>query len=452
MNVMQAKSTARNQRHRNLDQVPERVTDDISAYLARGVVVVVLLVGGLGGWAATAQLAGAVVGHGTVVVDSSVKKVQHPTGGVVGEIRVRDGDKVATGDLLIRLDDTIMRANLGIVTSQLNELAIRQARLKAERDGADQVDFPPQLVGREMDPEIRALVAGERGLFESRRTARAGQKAQLKERMAQLGEEVNGLLAQQQAKVKELELITSELVAVEELWSKNLVPLTKLISLRRDGARIEGERAQLIASAAQAKAKIAETELQIIQLDQDLKTEVMKELREIQAKQAELNERRIAAADHLKRIDIRAPQAGIVHQLSVHTVGGVISQSEPIMLIVPEGDALVVEAKIAPQDIDSVRPGEQATIRFPAFNVRTTPEFNGIVDRVSADLAKEPQAKDAYYLARITLPETELKRLGQLRLVPGMPAEVHIRTSERTALSYLVKPLSDQIAKTFIEQ
>ena len=207
----------------------------------------------------------------------------------------------------------------------------------------------------------------------------------------------------------------------------------------------------LTASTAQARAKIAETRLQIIQLDQDLKTEVMKDLRDTQAKVAELSERRVGAEDQLKRVDIRSPQSGIVHQLSVHTIGGVVTQSEPIMLIVPEGEALVIEAKIAPQDIDHVQMGQAAFVRFTAFSQRTTPEFNGSVVRLAADLTKEQQTGQAYFIARIGLPESEVKRLGKLKLVPGMPAEVYIRTTERTALSYLIKPLRDQITRAFTE-
>jgi HlyD family secretion protein len=243
-----------------------------------------------------------------------------------------------------------------------------------------------------------------------------------------------------------------ELVEVEKLWTTKLVPLSKVIALRRDAARIEGELAQLVATVAQAKAKITETELQIIQIDQDLRTEVMKDLRESQAKVAELVERRTAAEDQLKRVDIRAPQDGNVHQLNVHTVGGVINHSEPIMLIVPEGDTLAIEARIAPQDIDHVRAGQPAFVRFTAFNQRTTPEFNGEVSRVAADLTREPQANQAYYVARISLPDAETRRLGQLKLVPGMPAEVFIRTDERSVLSYLIKPLRDQVAKAFVER
>jgi HlyD family secretion protein len=434
---------------------PRETPDEIRKLLLIGSTAVFLLVGGLGSWAATANLAGAVVAQGTVVVDSSVKKVQHPTGGVVGEIRVRDGDRVAAGDIVMRLDETITRANLGVVTSQLDELYVRQARLKAERDGADTVELPKELAARSEDQEIVQILAGERTLFESRRTGRAGQKAQLIERINQLNEEIVGLEAQTLAKARELELVNTELAENLKLWQRNLTPLSKYIALQREAARITGERAQLVASTAQEKAKIAETRLQIIQLDQDLKTEVMKDLREAQAKTAELIERRVSAEDQLRRVDIRSPQSGIVHQLSVHTVGGVITPSEPIMLVVPDGDSLVVEAKIAPQDIDHVHLGQAAYIRFTAFNQRTTPEFNGTVIHVAADLTKDQQpqqASQSYFVARVGLTDAESKRFGRLKLVPGMPAEVFIRTGERTALSYLIKPMRDQITRAFTEQ
>jgi HlyD family secretion protein len=429
-----------------------RVSDNLRPYMAIGAAVFAVLVFAVGGWAATAELAGAVIAQGTVVVDSSVKKVQHPTGGIVGEILVRDGAKVAAGDLLLKLDDTITKVNLQIVTSQLDELAIRKARLEAERDGASLLSVPQALAARIKISSVREAVTGETTLFESRRTARAGEKAQLAERAAQLRQEINGLDAQQVAKSEEIELIAKELIGLLQLQKANLVPSLKVTTLQREKSRIGGERAQLMAAAAQAKGKIAEIELQTIQLDQDFRTEVMKELRELQAKQADLEERRVAAEDQLKRIEIRAPQAGIVHQSTVHTVGGVISQSEPLMLIVPEGDALVIETRIAPQDIDHVRTGQAAIARFTAFNQHTTPEFAGEVTRVAADLTREPQTGQAYFLARVALSEDDLKRAGALRLVPGMPAELHIRTQVRTPLSYLMKPLSDQFARAFREQ
>jgi HlyD family secretion protein len=431
---------------------PKPVSDNLRMHMAVGLAALLLLAGGLGGWAATAELAGAVLAQGTVVVDSNVKKVQHPSGGIVGEIHVEDGDKVAAGDLLIRLDETVTKANLLVITRQLDELAIRSARLKAERDGAASFALPAALATRSAEPEVHEILIGERSLFDSRRTAITGQKAQLRERIAQLEKQMVGITAQSEAKSKEIVLIKKELEGLTLLFEKGLVPITKYTATQREAVRLEGERAQLYASHAQAKGRIAETELQIIQLDQDTRRDVIRELRDIQAKEAELNERRIAAEDQLRRIDIRAPQAGIVHQLAVHTVGGVITSSEPVMLIVPEGDALVIEAKVAPQDIDHVGVGQAAFIRFTAFNQRTTPEFRGEVSRVAADLTREQQTGLAHFVTRIALSQAELQRLGTLKLKPGMPAEIQIRTTERTALSYLMKPLTDQIERAFRER
>lgn len=429
--------------------------DQILGYLLAGSVLSALLVFGVGGWAATTELAGAVLASGTVVVDSKVKKVQHPTGGVVGDIRVKDGDVVRAGDLLVRLDGTVTKANLETVTKQLDELAVRDARLRAELGGEDRVAFPERLKGRELEPALVAIMTSEQALFDSRKDARRGQRSQLLERIAQLRAQIQGLTEQGVSKTHEIDLIGEELKRLEPLEAIKLVPLTKMNDTRRDLSQLQGEQAQLLSSSAEAKEKIAETELQIIQLDEDMRTEDGKELRELQGKQAELIERRISAEDQLKRVDIRAPQTGIVHQLSVHTVGGVIAQGETIMLIVPDDDPLVVEAKIAPADIDHVRVTQAAFIRFPAFDQRTTPEVLGEVSLVSADLTREtaPGALAApYYLAQISLSPDSLAKLSGLKLIPGMPAEVHIETPKRSALSYLVKPLTDQIALAFKER
>src|SRR5215203_6824739 len=325
----------------------------IRRHLVAGIVLVVLLAGGFGGWAATAEFAGAVIAPGNLVVETNVKKVQHPTGGVVGELRVRDGDAVKAGDVVVRLDDTVTRANLAIVVKSLDELTARQARLEAERDGTPAPSFAAELLARRSDPEVARLIGGEQKLFETRRTARQGQKAQLKERVGQLQEQISGLNDQIAAKKREIALIGEELKGVRELWNKNLIPIQRVTALERDAARLEGERGALISTVAQIKGKITETELQIMQIDQDLRTEVGKELAEIRGKTSELVERKIAAEDQLKRIDLRAPQDGFVHQLAVHTVGGVVTpQGDPLMLIVPEADKLVVEAKVQPQDID----------------------------------------------------------------------------------------------------
>jgi membrane fusion protein, type I secretion system len=421
-----------------------------------GLAIAVLLIGGVGGWATTTHLAGAVIASGSIVVESNVKKVQHPTGGVVGEILVKEGGEVKDGQVVLRLDDTVTRATLGVVRSQLDEFTARDARLLAERDEVDAIAFPSPLTDRRGDPSVGTAIAGEEKLFESRRTARTGQRAQLRERVAQMNEEIRGLSAQLAAKEKELELIGQELVGVADLYKKNLVSISRYMQLQRDQTRLLGERGSLIADIARARGKISETELQIIQLDQDFRTEVLKELRDAQGKIAELKERVTAAEDQLKRVDLRAPQSGFVHQLAVHTVGGVISNGETIMQIVPRADDLVAEAKVAPNDIDQVAVGAKAVVRIMAGNQRTSPEVAGTVIRVSADLAREQangnQPAQAYYTVRISLPPEEVARLQDLRLVPGMPVEAFIQTYARTPLEYLLKPLHDQIARTFRER
>jgi HlyD family secretion protein len=421
-----------------------------------GLAVVVVLVGGVGGWATTSQLSGAVIAPGTVVVESNVKKVQHPTGGVVGDIFVKEGSAVEAGQVVLRLDDTVTKATLGVVRSQLDEFTARQARLLAERDDAEAIAFPDELTLRRKDASVETALAGEEKLFLSRRSARTGQRAQLRERAAQMNEEIRGLSAQQAAKESEIELIGKELVGVTDLYRKNLVSISRFTQLQRDQTRLLGERGQLIADSARARGKISEIELQIIQLGQDFRTEVLKDLREAQGKIAELRERVTAAEDQLKRVELRAPQSGVVHQLSVHTVGGVIGNGETIMQIVPRADELVVEAKVAPQDIDQVALGTSVTVRIMAGNQRTAPELTGVITRVSADLTREQQQGSqpgpAYYTVRIALPAEQVTRLKDIRLVPGMPAEAFIQTHDRTPLQFLLKPLEEQIARTFRER
>jgi HlyD family secretion protein len=434
----------------NADQTTRR---SIRRLLLGGTTVACFLAFGVGGWAVTTELAGAVIAPGSLVVDSNVKKVQHPTGGVVGVLRVREGDHVKAGDVVVRLDDTQTRANLAIITKSLDELAARQARNEAERDGADKVAFPAELQARIAHPDVARVVGGEQKLFEMRRSSRKGQVAQLRERIGQIAEQIQGLRDQVTAKQREVALIGEELKGVRDLWQKNLIQISRVTALERDAARLEGERGALASSMAQAKAKITETELQVLQIEQDLRAEVSKELGEIRGKMSELAEKKIAAEDLLKRVDIRAPQDGIVHQMAVHTVGGVIApQGEPIMLIVPEADALTVEARVAPQDIDQLRVGQTAVLRFSAFNQRTTPELNGSVSRISADVVQDAKTGASYYTIRMSVPDGELARLDGRRLVPGMPVESFIQTGERTVISYLTKPLTDQLAKAWREK
>ena len=424
----------------------------IRMHMIFGLAVIAVLAGGLGGWASTTQISGALIAPGQIVVESNVKKVQHPTGGVVGELRARDGDIVKAGDIVVRLDDTVTKANLAIVTKNLDAAMARAARLEAEQRGLDKINFPSQLIDRASDPDVAAVIASESKLFDVRVNGRAGQKAQLSERIRQLKEEIEGLSAQERSKEQEIALVQQELTGVRDLYEKHLVQISRLTTLERDAARLSGERAQYVASRAQAKGKITETELQIIQIDKDMVSEVSKDLRETNDKIGELIERKVTAEDQLRRVDIRAPQDGVVEQSTVHTVGGVITAGDAIMLIVPQTDDLQVEAKVNPQDIDKLQVGQKTLLRLSAFNQRTTPELNGVVSRVSPDVTTDQRSGQSYYTIRVSMPPEEVARLGDVKLIPGMPVEAFVQTGERTLLSYLMKPLSDQLMRAFREK
>ena len=425
----------------------------IRTHLIVGLALVLIVAGGFGGWASTVPISGALIAPGAVVVDTNVKKVQHPTGGVVGEVRVRDGDIVKAGDIVVRLDETVVKASLAIVVKTLNGLWARAARLEAEQRGLDKIKFPPMLTDRADDPDVRDVLASETKLFEVRVNGRSGQKSQLRERVTQLNEEIGGLSAQEEAKNKEIALVEKELIGVRQLYDQHLVQISRLTTLERDAARLSGERAQYIASRAQAKGKITETELQIIQVDKDMVSEVSKDLRETNDKIGEFVERKVTAEDQLRRIDIRAPQDGIVLQSTVHTVGGVITAGDAIMMIVPRADDLSVEAKVNPQDIDKLQIGQKTLLRLSAFNQRTTPELNGKVTRVSADVTTDQRTGQSYYTIRVSMPPEEVARLGSdNKLIPGMPVEAFVQTGDRTMFSYLMKPLSDQLMRSFREK
>ena len=401
-------------------------------------------------WGSVATLSGAVIAHGIVVVDGNSKKIQHQQGGVIGEILVRDGSRVSAGDLLVKLDDTQARALLGIVTSQLTELLGRKTRLAAERDDRGDLEFPPGFTTS--GPEAERVASGERRLFHARLASANGQKAQLGERINQNEDEIKGLTLQNSAKTRELTLIADELSRVNDLYKKNLLPVTRVLSLQRDEARIEGEVGTLVAQIAKLRGQIAETRLQIIAIDQNRFSDAQKELREVEGRIAELQERRISAEDQLRRVELRAPIDGIIHELSVHTVGGVVNPAEQLMMVVPSSDSLSVEVRVPSSDIDQLKIGRQGILRFTAFNQRTTPEVKGVVSRLSPDAVRDKETGQFYYIARITPDKGDLARLADHKLVPGMPVEAFIETSSRTALSYLTKPLTDQFERAFRER
>lgn len=369
----------------------------------------------------------------------------------MANIPVRDGMHVRAGDLLLHLDETQPRANSQVLSQQLDQVRVRLARLIAERDGADEPQIPHEMVDRSGDADVSGLWESEVSLFKIRAAARRNAKELLHSHVGQLGEQISGLDAQVKSRAAQHDLISGELEGVDSLYQKGLVPLTRKTSLQREAARLDGDRGQTAAAIAEAKSKISETELQAMRVDQDFRTEVMKDLREAQDKEAELVEKTIAAHDLLKRVDLRAPTNGIVHQLSVHTIGGVITPGEVVMEIVPESDELQIEAKLPPQDVDHVHPGQRTYIRFSAFNQRTTPQLEGVVSYVSADLSHDRQGNTnaGYYTVRVTLPASERRRLGNLQLVSGMPVEVFLQTGSRTMMSYLLKPITDQLSRTF---
>ena len=415
------------------------------------IAAILLLFGVMGGLAAATKISGAVVTSGTLVVDSYVKPVKHLKGGIARAILVKNGDHVAAGQVLVRLDDTQTQANLSIIRKRLNELSARTARLAAERDGRQDIDFPADLLSFAEDADVAAILAGERRLFRDRQISRDGQKSQLHERIQQLRQEIDGLVAQEEGKRREIALIAKELGSLQGLLDQGIISATKVYSLQRESASLNGDLGNLVSSVAQTKGKIAETELQILQIDADHSSEVSEQLRQAESDSGQFAERLIAAEDDLKRIDIKAPQAGIVDQLSVHAEGAVISPAEAILQIVPDKDALVAELKLAPQDIDQITVGQAVSLRFPAFNQRITPELNGQVDTISADLATDQRSGQSYYVVRAKVAKPEWDRLGQLTPLPGMPVEAFLQTGQRSVLAYLTKPMTDQIRRAFKE-
>jgi HlyD family secretion protein len=415
----------------------------LHARLGYGLALVLLM--SLFVWAWATNIAGAVIAHGFIVVSSNTKKIQHPSGGVVREILVRNGSVVERGDPLLMLDDTVLSANLSMIDKALTEMLVRKARLLAERDGSVNIEFTEVDM---LAATAESAVRGEKILFQSRRTARDSLKAQLRQRISQVRDEIDGLLAQSGAKSKEIQLIATELEGARTLWNKTLMPITKFTALQREAVKLEGERGSLIAQIALAKGKVTEMELKILQIDQDLSEEVGKELREAEYRINELVERKVAAADQLRRTAIIAPQNGTVHELAVHTVGGVIAPADPIMLIVPTDAPLVAEIRIPPQEIDQLKLDQEALLRFTAFSQSTTPDCPGTLRNVSADVITDRQTGAMFYLARVEI-DRAYRCLQGAALLPGMPVEVFLKTSDRSVGSYFIKPLRDQIERAF---
>ncbi|KQT51061.1 hypothetical protein ASG43_07065 [Aureimonas sp. Leaf454] len=395
-------------------------------------------------------IAGAVVSQGVLVVDTGAKKIQHQSGGVVRELLVSEGDRVKAGQPLVVLDRVVTDAQSAAVASSLVQKQARLDRLISERDGAETLTFPSV-----QPPVLRGHTAFERFLdverrqFEIRRQDRDGQRRQLLERVRQAEDEIGGNAAQFAAVSREVEVVERELSGLRALFRKKLVTNERLSEIERSLAQLEGRKGSLQAAIASGKGRVSEIQLQILQVDQTLRSDLTDQISQTQQEVSDLAERRVIATEAQQRSVIIAPQDGVVHELAIHTIGGVIQPAEVLMLVVPEADALVGEIRVRPNDIDQLFPGQSAEIHFSAFDRGTTPALNGTLARVSPDLEQDPRTGAMFYKARIRLAAGELGRLGDLPLVAGMPLEVFVRTSDRTIASYLTKPLTDQISRSF---
>jgi HlyD family secretion protein len=425
-------------------------TFPVASRVLAGVTLGLLLFAGAGGWAATTQLQGAIIAPGIIKVDRNLKSIQHRDGGIVSEIAIKEGDFVSKGQIMLRLDDAQTRAELSIVRTQLVELAARQARLVAERDNLGEILFAPEFAA--ILSEFPLVSSGERRLFDGNRRNRQNQKQQLQYGISQLEEEQKGLTAQHTAKTDELELVRIEHVKIKGLADKKLIDTSRKYFIDRELSKLTGENGEVQANIARSRARMSEIQVQIIAIDEAARTEAQRELSIIEPKISELTERRIAVEDRLSRTDIRAPLSGTVNELFVHTIGGVITPAEKLVTLVPNDAALKIQARLSPTDIDQIFVGQDARMRFSAFNQRATPELHGSIAYVSAATSTDPATGQIFYLADVAVPPAELARLGHNRLLPGMPVEVFVSTEERTAMSFFAKPLTDQFNRAFREE
>ncbi len=427
------------------------MTDTRRPLVIGGIIILVTFFG-FGIWAATAPIDSAAIASGFMTVQSNRRTIQHLEGGIVKEIFAKDGMSVKAGDVLIRLDETRAKAQTDILLADLDSQIATEARLLAERDGKDSPVFPEELLQRQTSPSIAAIIAGQRNVFDTRVASLAGQKSILEQRVGQFNEQISGLRALVTAKGTQARLINEELKDLSGLLERGYVTKTRVLALEREAARLEGERAEHIAAIARAEQGIGEARLQSFQLEKSRQEEIARELRDVQAKIAELRERMIASSDMLRRIDIVAPVSGTVMDLAVHTAGGVIAPGAPIMDIVPLNDVLVVEVQINPIDIDTIRPGSEVALRVSTADARKTPVITGVLDTISADRTVDQRTGLAYYKGRVVIPADQRERLGTLTLRSGMQVEALINRGEQTALQYALKPLTEAFAKSFRER
>ncbi|SDW91054.1 HlyD family secretion protein [Paracoccus sanguinis] len=433
-------------------------TPPAARWSARGAVLLgvfglLLLIGGFGGWAVFSRIAGAVVAPGQVEVEQHRQVVQHPEGGVVEQIAVREGQTVAAGDLLIRLDGTLLRTELAIVEGQYFEVLARRGRLEAERVDQPEITFPTELTELAPSrPDLQAMIDGQTSLFRSRLDTLHQSTEQLDAQAEQVGQQIEGIDAQTVALDQQRVLIGRELKDAQSLLDKGLAQAPRVLALEREAARLDGQLGELKAGRAQGQTQITEIGISKLRLAATRREQAETELRDLGYRELELAERRRGLTEQIARLDIRAPVSGIIHQLQVTTPRSVIRPAEPVMYLIPQDRPLVIAARIAPINVDEVHVGQQVVLRFSAFSSRTTPEIDGTLARVSADAVVDEASRMQFYRAEVTLPQSERDKLGDLALIPGMPVEVYIQTGERSPLAYLVKPLSDYFVRAFREQ
>lgn len=417
-----------------------------------GLVAILVLLGGFGVWAMQSRIAGAVVASGQVEVEQQRQVVQHPDGGVVEEILVRDGQTVAAGQPLIRLDGNLLSTEHAIVEGQYFEILARRGRLEAERGDAATLDFPPDLVASAKDdPEIQALIDGQTSLFETRRDTLRQSLEQLEKQSEQVRQQVDGIDAQIAALMRQRELIGEELTDQQTLLDRGLAQASRVLALQREAASLDGQLGELKASRAAAETRQTELDIQRLRLGSERREQAETELRDLGYRELELAERRRGLTEQINRLEIRAPAAGVIYNMQVTTPRSVIRPAEPVLYVIPQDRPLVISARLATINVDEVQVGQPVVLRFSAFSSRTTPEIDGVLGRVSADALIDETTQMPYYRAEVTIPPEQLAKLGDLQLIPGMPVEVFIQTGERSPMAYLVKPLADYFNRAFRE-
>lgn len=416
-----------------------------------GLLGLVLLVGGFGTWAGLTQISGAIIASGRIEVDQNRQVVQHPDGGVVAEIYVQEGDSVTEGQVLLRLDATLLQSTLSINENQLAELMARRGRLEAERDGRRDIEFDPLLMELAAHmPDAANLMAGQENLFRAREETNAAEIDQLEKRRGQITNQIEGIEAQQVALARQLELIEQELRDQQSLFDRGLAQAGRVLGLQREQARLTGSVGDLIAQKAQAGGRITEIDTQILKLGSDRREEAITTLRDLQLRELELREERRAMIEQMSRLEITAPVAGVVYDMSVFALRSVLRPADPVLYIVPQDRALVINARVDAIHVDKLFLGQDVTLRFTALDQRRTPELTGRVTQISADAFQDEATRANYYRAEIVLVEGEKDRLPEgTTLIPGMPVETFIRTEDRTPIAYLLKPFTDYLSKAF---